>query len=93
MFLSFICFSKLVILVNTGQLVENNTTYARDIITSFRLRMYNPKFRSTEVQKARLEHPKSRSSEGLLRVPEVQKFRSLEGLFRAPEVQKSRRLV
>jgi hypothetical protein len=23
-------FSKLVILVNTGQLVENNTTYARD---------------------------------------------------------------
>ena len=31
MFLSFICFSKLVILVYTGQLVENNTTYARDI--------------------------------------------------------------
>ena len=29
MFLSFICFSKLVILVYTGQLVENNTTYAR----------------------------------------------------------------
>ena len=31
MFLSFICFSKLVIFVNTGQLVENNTSYARDI--------------------------------------------------------------
>ena len=30
MFLSFICFSKLVIFVNTGQLVENNTSYARD---------------------------------------------------------------
>jgi protein tyrosine/serine phosphatase len=103
--LFFVSFSKLVILVYTGQPVENNTVYARYIITSFCLRTYNPKsrrlvqstrssegsLRAPEVQKARKS---TRSSEGLLRAPEVQKARkstrSPEGSFRAPEVQKAR---
>ena len=45
MFLSFICFSKLVIFVNIGQLVENNTTYARyntDLCPRWQLNCHDP---------------------------------------------------
>jgi hypothetical protein len=97
--LSFISFSKLVILIYTGQPVKNNTAYTCYIITSFHLRTYNPKFRRLVKS--------TRSPEGSFRAPKVQKSRRLvkstqspEDLLRAPEVQKaclehprSRRLV